>query len=942
MSKVFANATENSVERVKKRPKYDSASSFVAMEESMAKGGFYLPPAGFRVIQVYNDFQQLNEELLAGEYDSAEQVGEIMEDAIKCLSNANTNDNTNVFSHIVLDEYAAPVTQFGKDGKEMTPRVQVLIQDLEKLPSSERNRFSPLIKMKTVFEGRLAYEGLMSPDTLSGVDAGLIMYSTGVGVEEQALHCDIEVTPQSPGAGFISILAMDDLTLRVIPNSHNVLMDLARRIEMWEDDLELAGLRDKVRMKAENAAAVNPDDDPEIDAWWTKQFEMFIRAYGPLRTCRIRLSAGQCLLMHPYLLHGGGTPLRPGHAPRLHIYVLPRGYFDNKGAEAHELTYPLNLMFPGYPCTALESLVMNHDDLECAVSELSTWLQAAQASVDEGGIAGLLSAHALSPGGVREGLADRIQSCCRLASVCVAKDSGAEVRCMVQRALATLYYLEQAANASGAAHRVLTGPASLQISDDELVAGVARFSQPDDGENTNRFQQLVLYLLNAAQVRGYRRRGGELFRSVLPHAWERACDIRDFVYEVTRKEANFEMWLNLTCNRTNLQAAVEHLTQCRDVQLPDLVRDRHVFSFEDGIYLAREDRFVRRGTPECSALPESMVAAKHFAGRSFGRDDDTDTPNLQSILSYQDMSADVCRWMYALMGRLLYDVGDMDGWQVIPFLKGAASSGKSTILMRACRGFYEAGDVGTLSNNIERKFGLSALSDKLLFVGPEIKADIALEQAEFQSMVSGEAVQVAAKYKTAVTVDWKVPGVLAGNEVPGWVDNAGSINRRIVLFEFPKRVVDGDMELGRKIDLELPAILRRCNRAYLEAVRMHQKQNIWKVLPTAFHASKQEFAESVNSIVHYLRSGQLQVGGGDAVYMPFEVFASAYEAYVQSMGLTRMRLTGDRVADPLREHGCRVVKDRTMRYPRQSSSVRTGRFIIGCDFSTPGEDPLDD
>jgi phage/plasmid-associated DNA primase len=77
---------------------------------------------------------------------------------------------------------------------------------------------------------------------------------------------------------------------------------------------------------------------------------------------------------------------------------------------------------------------------------------------------------------------------------------------------------------------------------------------------------------------------------------------------------------------------------------------------------------------------------------------------------------------------------------------------------------------------------------------------------------------VAAKFKTAQTVEWKVPGALAGNEVPSWVDNSGSINRRIVLFEFPKRVHDGDMELGRKIDREMPAILRKCNKAYLEAV----------------------------------------------------------------------------------------------------------------------------
>jgi len=65
-------------------------------------------------------------------------------------------------------------------------------------------------------------------------------------------------------------------------------------------------------------------------------------------------------------------------------------------------------------------------------------------------------------------------------------------------------------------------------------------------------------------------------------------------------------------------------------------------------------------------------------------------------------------------------------------------------------------------------------------------------------MVSGEAVQVARKNLTATSKDpWDVPGLLAGNQVPGWVDNAGSITRRIVLFDFRKKVVVGDMMLGK-------------------------------------------------------------------------------------------------------------------------------------------------
>lgn len=321
-----------------------------------------------------------------------------------------------------------------------------------------------------------------------------------------------------------------------------------------------------------------------------------------------------------------------------------------------------------------------------------------------------------------------------------------EVKAKVQFVVGSMYYLNQALRASTIAWRMISaGPSAITTpTDAELVAGIARFAKTDP-EEANRMQQLLLYLLNMAQVRGYRRRHGEMYRRISApkavhdtHAWERVCDMQEFVYETTRKELNYDMWLNLTCARVNVNGAVDHLKSCRDVQLPDLHKDRHVFSFSNGIYLAMEDRFCEYGSPEHAELPNDLVAAKYFPMEferakyvvEDGQDwyDVIKTPRLQSILDYQDMTPEVARWMYVMIGRILYEVNELDGWQVLPFLKGAASSGKSTILTRVCRGFYEAQDVGTLSNNIERKFGLSALHDKLVFIGPEIKSDIALEQ----------------------------------------------------------------------------------------------------------------------------------------------------------------------------------------------------------------------
>ena len=67
--------------------------------------------------------------------------------------------------------------------------------------------------------------------------------------------------------------------------------------------------------------------------------------------------------------------------------------------------------------------------------------------------------------------------------------------------------------------------------------------------------------------------------------------------------------------------------------------------------------------------------------------------------------------------------------QVIPYLKGIAGAGKSTIINDIAGRFYEQIDVGSISNNVERQFGISSFCDKSVWVAPEIKSDFRIDQA---------------------------------------------------------------------------------------------------------------------------------------------------------------------------------------------------------------------
>lgn len=490
------------------------------------------------------------------------------------------------------------------------------------------------------------------------------------------------------------------------------------------------------------------------------------------------------------------------------------------------------------------------------------------------------------------------------------------------------------------------GDTTLDLSadlDTRLGSWALRFRYIEN--KTTPMQNLLLFLLDGAMEKRYRKSNGWMYEPVFidgvnTHAWRPVVEVKDFVYGMLRKETCWEQWCNATAaGMKNISSAIEYLTNCQDYQLPELVKQRGVYSFRNGVYLARTDEFrpFGRGQP----LPEDVVACK-FVDAEFPADSvergwrDIDTPFLQSIMDYQKFEPAVCQWLYVMLGRLLYPLNQLDGWQVIPFFKGQASSGKSTIILKVCKAFYDAQDVGILSNNIERKFGLSAFYDKYLFLAPEIKNDLAIEQAEFQSVVSGEDLQVNVKHKKAFATTWTVPGALAGNEVPAWADNSGSVQRRVILWEFARAVLNGDMKLGEKLAAELPWILAKCNKAYLDMVGRHSHVNVWTVLPKYFKETRDQLAQSVNSVEAFLVS--TEVVTGDELYCPMEDFRAALKSFEISNNYKSKKYDTDFFRGPFSKFGLSIERGKR----QYRGTFRNRDYIIGLDLNNMGgaEDEL--
>ncbi len=490
-----------------------------------------------------------------------------------------------------------------------------------------------------------------------------------------------------------------------------------------------------------------------------------------------------------------------------------------------------------------------------------------------------------------------------------------------------------------------------------------------DYEKLSPYQSLLMYLYEQLHRKEYRRYvvdgRGMCYQKIYnedgydTHAWKPAMSIEEFILDSTRKDFNFKMWSNRTVAKNNLEASTKDLTVSLEGEFDDLVRDRHVFSFNNGIYITKKwdsenekwtDQWIPFTGPKSKKVGASIVSCKLFdldfvdcdtesTHREYGDWFDIikkHCPNFIHVMEYQQWPEEAQRWMCILIGRMLYDIKELgEDWQVIPYLLGQAGSGKSTILDNIIAKLYEPADVGILSNNIEKKFGLSALVDKKVFIGPEIKGNLSLEQAEFQSIITGEMVQVNTKFKQARSQRFRAPGMLAGNELPNYTDNAGSMTRRVVVYPFNYKVRkgEGDTRLGEKIQKEIGFIMQASNKGYLWALEEYGKKGIWDILPEFFKETKEQMAEDSNALINFLSSEHVILGDSKTIYCPEKTFVTAFNDHCREQYLGAFKWSSQYYLGPFADFGISINKHARRRYPNQPGGrTFSGTLIFGVDI----------
>ena len=413
------------------------------------------------------------------------------------------------------------------------------------------------------------------------------------------------------------------------------------------------------------------------------------------------------------------------------------------------------------------------------------------------------------------------------------------------------------------------------------------------------------------------------------HAFNLECDLEKLIYKLIDRTVDYDVWLNFTsCG--GAMGLAKYLEACCDPEFQDLVPDRTARAFFNGILVLGDIQnpcWLSYQSPE--AIPVSLVCCKYFNAEF-----DTNmfnkhwlhipTPYFDQILTDQEMLDPQKEIFYAMLGRCIHELGKNDNFQVLFFIKGVAQSGKSCI-GHALKKFVRTEDVGILSSNMEEKFGLESIYQKLMFICFEVTKKFSLSRAEFQSIISGEEVSVSRKNKVAEPVKWNVPGIMFGNELGPWMDSAGSMIRRLLIAEFKKRITNINLELERMIESELPLLIHKCNQAYRELLTKAKNRSIWDTVPSFFRQVRKAVSENMNPIREFIFQSEkvYVVAGGQ---MEAHVFDSALRAWCGEVGYKNVRFTKEDYNDVFGEYN---ILEEDKQDVNDSGNTYHGKWYVG-------------
>lgn len=380
-----------------------------------------------------------------------------------------------------------------------------------------------------------------------------------------------------------------------------------------------------------------------------------------------------------------------------------------------------------------------------------------------------------------------------------------------------------------------------------VVGNASQVNSAEDAPKKSPFADITIKLQEVAEAGRLRKKDGWVYEPIpeCPCAFVAMCRFHKYINMVLGNLDSFTHYARA------FKDAMAYLEERESDRMPLLEPDLNLLSFRNGVLQLTTAVFTEYEGMDL-ASPIAKRAARHHIPHDYTGQ--RDTPLLDVIFSAQ-FDADVAEVLCALCGRLLFKVGQLDKWQVMPFLVGIGGTGKS-LLLNIMDHLFSGEAVGSLAAKREEVFGMANLVGKEVVFGRDMPAKMSasLPQEIMQTVTSGEKMEIPHKGVKGIMMQWTAPLILASNHMPDYVNTGNNIGRRMVCVRFDNVIRSPDYELEDGIvDSELPNIVCRFLGAYATLrARVKAVRGFWNNVPPIMLEWRGTLGAATNMLAAFL------------------------------------------------------------------------------------------
>jgi energy-coupling factor transporter ATP-binding protein EcfA2 len=393
------------------------------------------------------------------------------------------------------------------------------------------------------------------------------------------------------------------------------------------------------------------------------------------------------------------------------------------------------------------------------------------------------------------------------------------------------------------------------VPDDLLAEYVPRAAMPAHPPASTKLQ-LVFFLWRQASIQGLRRDDEFVYTRVWASgtptsAWKplkrdgKNMTIEKWALHETQPQTRWDQWW--LREHTSVEFVASTLRNTETSMWPLFKPDRSLVAWRNGVVQNSwrnpesntvEARWLAHEAPElvdmCACVyHDAYMDPQFWDTGAYAAAMDIPTDAFDTVPNTQHFDEESRWFLYGMLGRLLCPFKVADKEEQTLLIVGCAGSGKST-LVDVMKDMYPKERVRVVAINAKDDWVAGFLDGAWLWVMPEMKGEMTMNQATLQSLTTGEDVQAEKKNLHPYNTNIEANGIIAGNELATNLQDAGgSLTRRFAYITMDYKPTTQDGTLKERVKGEKAAIYAKTVRCYYELIGRMQAYKLEKQVQSA-------------------------------------------------------------------------------------------------------------